>query len=235
MSDDASFERTQRTRLERFHQRAVYDRKAIHAILDEALICHLGFTGSDGTPFVVPTAFVRSGERIYVHGSAASRTMRAAGGGIPVCVTVTLTDGIILARTAFNHSFNYRAVMIFGTAVPVADEEKEAALRLFTEGLVPGRWADIRTPTPQELKATSIMSVALDEVSAKVRTGPPADEGIDLEYPAWAGVIPLELTVLPPVPDPKMTPPLPTPDYVSDYTTRRDGSVASRDGRTPGS
>jgi nitroimidazol reductase NimA-like FMN-containing flavoprotein (pyridoxamine 5'-phosphate oxidase superfamily) len=217
--------RTSRTRLRRFHKRADYSRETINAILDEALICHMGFV-QDGQPYVIPTAFGRVGDSIYLHGSAASRALRQLGTGIQACVTVTLTDGIVLARTAFNHSFNYRSVVILGTATEVTDpDEKETALRIFTERLIPGRWDDIRWPTRKELKATSVLVMPLDEVSAKVRVGPPVDEGEDFEHPAWAGVIPLTTQVLAPEPDPALVDGIPTPQYVTDYALVRPNTT----------
>ena len=181
-----------RTRVKRVHDRAVYDRARIDEILDAALICHLGFE-HDGQPFVIPTLHARIGDLLYVHGSAASRTLRALGEGIPACVTVTLLDGIVLARSVFEHSMNYRSVVVLGTATPVVDpDEKYAVLEAFTEKLLPGRWADARTPTRKELKATSVLSLPLDEASAKVRDGAPDDgDTPDAELDVWAGHIPL--------------------------------------------
>ena len=180
-----------RTRVKRVHERAVYDRARIDEILDAALICHLGFE-RDGQPYVIPTLHARIGDLLYVHGSAASRTLRALGEGIPACVTVTLLDGIVLARSVFEHSMNYRSVVVLGTATPVVDpDEKYAVLEAFTEKLLPGRWADARTPTRKELKATSILSLPLDEASAKVRDGGPIDDEEDLELPYWTGIIPV--------------------------------------------
>lgn len=202
---------TDRTRVVRMPQRGVYDQETVHRILDEGLVCHLGYT-LDGQPFVIPTMYAREGDQLYIHGSAASRTLRQVGAGIPVCVTVTLTDGLVLARSVFNHSMNYRSVVALGVASLVeSPAEKLEALRGFTEKLLPGRWAETRPPTEQELKATSVLRLPLSEVSAKVRTGPPKDDEADYALPVWAGVIPLRLVAEPPIRDercdPSLTPP----------------------------
>ena len=185
-----------RIRVKREPQRGVYDRATIEAILDEALLCHLGFE-VDGQPYVIPTLHARVGDRLYVHGSAASRMLRHAATGVPVCATVTLFDGLVLARSVFNHSVNYRSVVVFGTATLVGDDEKREALRALTEQLAPGRWDEARQPTDKELKATWILSLPLDETSAKVRTGAEEDEPEDLDLPVWAGVVPVHLAAEP--------------------------------------
>ena len=182
--------------MKREPQRARYDRETIEAILDEALVCHLGFE-VDGQPYVIPTLHARVGDRLYVHGSAASRLLRHLAGGARVCVTVTLVDGLVLARSVFNHSVNYRSAVVFGTATLVEDAEKREALRALTEQLAPGRWDEARQPTEQELKATWILSLPIDEASAKVRTGPEEDEPEDLDLPVWAGVVPVHLAAEP--------------------------------------
>lgn len=200
----------------------------IHSILDEGIVCHMGFS-DQGQPLVIPTLYARLDDRVYIHGSAASRALRAMASGLPICVTVTLIDGLVLARTAFNHSINYRSVVMLGTATLVAEpEQKRTALELFTNKLVAGRWDDVRPPTGQELKATSVLVLPLAEVSAKARTGPPVDEGEDLEWSTWAGVIPLALTAFSPVPDPKLDTGLSAPTYAVDY--RRPGSDAAGQG-----
>ncbi len=186
----------ERLRVKREPQRARYDRETVDAILDEALICHLGFA-VDGRPYVVPTLHARVGDRLYVHGSAASRMLRHVAMGAEVCVTVTLFDGLVLARSVFNHSVDYRSAMVFGRATLVEGDEKVAALRALTEQLAPGRWDEARQPTAKELKATWILSLPLDEASAKVRTGPPEDEPEDLDLPVWAGVVPVHLAAGP--------------------------------------
>lgn len=180
-----------RTRVRREAERGLYDRATIDAILDEALVCHVGFV-HDEQPFVIPTLHARVGDELLLHGSSASRMLRAAGAGAPICVTVTLVDGLVLARSAFNHSVNYRSVVVLGVPRVVDDPgERERALEVFTERIVPGRWADVRHPSPKELKATRVLSLTLDEASAKVRTGGPNDDDDDLDWPAWAGVLPL--------------------------------------------
>ena len=200
-----SFTPTERTRVKRLPDRGKYDRDTVHAILDAAVACHVGYN-IDGRPYVTPTACWREGDHLYWHGSSASRMLRAQSGGIPVCVTVTHIDGLVLARSAFHHSMNYRSVMAIGDAEFVDnDNYKLAALRAFVERVVPGRWAEIRPPTPQELKATSVLRLHLHEVSAKVRTGPPIDDDPDYVLPVWAGVVPVSIAVGPPEPDPKLT------------------------------
>jgi nitroimidazol reductase NimA-like FMN-containing flavoprotein (pyridoxamine 5'-phosphate oxidase superfamily) len=183
-------------RVKREPHRGAYDRATIDAILDEALLCHLGFQ-VDGRPYVIPTLHARVGDRLYVHGSAASRMLRHAASGMPVCATVTLFDGLVLARSVFNHSVNYRSVVVFGTATLVADGEKREALRALTEQLAPGRWDEARQPTDKELKATWILSLPLDEASAKLRTGAEEDEPEDRDLPVWAGVVPVHLAAEP--------------------------------------
>ena len=184
-------------RVKREPRRGVYDRETIDAILDEALVCHLGFA-VDGQPYVIPTLHARVGDLLYVHGSAASRMLRHAASDARICVTVTLLDGLVLARSVFNHSIDYRSVVVLGTPTLVeAADEKREALRAFTEHVAPGRWEEARQPTEQELKATWILSIPLDEASAKVRTGPPEDEPEDLDLPVWAGVVPIHLAAEP--------------------------------------
>jgi nitroimidazol reductase NimA-like FMN-containing flavoprotein (pyridoxamine 5'-phosphate oxidase superfamily) len=185
-----------RIRVKREPQRARYDRETIEAILDEALVCHLGFE-VDGQPYVIPTLHARVGDRLYVHGSAASRLLRHLAGGARACVTVTLVDGLVLARSVFNHSVTYRSAGVFGTATLVEGDEKREALRALTEQLAPGRWDEARQPTAKELKATWILSLPIDEASAKVRTGPEEDEPEDLDLPVWAGVVPVHLAAEP--------------------------------------
>ena len=185
-----------RTRIKREPQRGRYDRETIDLILDEALLCHLGFE-IDGQPYVIPTLHARVGDKLYVHGSAASRMLRHLAGGVRVCVTVTLFDGLVLARSVFNHSVNYRSVVLLGTATLVEGDEKREALHALTEQLAPGRWDEARQPTAKELKATWILSVPIEEVSAKVRNGPPEDEPEDEDLPVWAGVVPVHLAAEP--------------------------------------
>jgi uncharacterized protein len=180
-----------RTRIRRLPARGAYDRETVHAILDEGLVCHVGFA-SEGQPYVIPVLYGRQGDRLYLHGSAASRMLVGLEGGWPVCLTVTLLDGLVLARSAFHHSANYRSVVVLGLATPVTDpERKTAALRVISEHVLPGRWAAVRPPSPRELDATRVLEVPLDEASAKIRTGPPQDDAEDLALPVWAGVLPL--------------------------------------------
>ncbi|MGH9935932.1 MAG: pyridoxamine 5'-phosphate oxidase family protein [Blastocatellia bacterium] len=212
-----SFAFTERTTLKRLPDRGSYDRELVYRILDEGFVCHVGFA-ADGQPFVIPTAYGRIGDKLYLHGSAASRTMRGLGRRIPVCVTVTLVDGLVLARSAFHHSINYRSVVILGAATMVeAAEEKMTALRAFTEHVIPGRWDDVREPNEQELKGTSVLMLPLVEVSAKVRTGPPKDDEEDMAVPVWAGELPLRITADPPVADPQLSAGLGPPAYVRRY------------------
>jgi nitroimidazol reductase NimA-like FMN-containing flavoprotein (pyridoxamine 5'-phosphate oxidase superfamily) len=212
-----SFAVSDRTRVVREANRAVYDREAIYKILDEGFVCHVGFV-ADGQPFVIPTMFARVDDAIYFHGSAASRMLRGAAAGLPVCVTVTLTDGLVLARSVFNHSMNYRSVVTLGTATPISEPaEKLAALRAFTEKLVPGRWEDARQPNEQELKATSILKLPLNEVSAKVRTGGVEDDAPDYTLSVWAGIIPLRLAADSAIRDECCDTSIPTPRYAANF------------------
>ncbi|MGC1492198.1 MAG: pyridoxamine 5'-phosphate oxidase family protein, partial [Candidatus Acidiferrum sp.] len=198
-------------------QRGVYDRETIYAILDEGLVCHVGFS-ADGQTFVIPTLYARVGDSIYFHGSAASRMLRGASEGANLCVTVTLVDGIVLARSVFNHSMNYRSVVALGKAVLVdAPQEKLDALRAFTEKILSGRWNDARQPNEKELKATSILRMPLTEASAKVRVGPPEDDADDYALRVWAGVIPLQVAAGAPIRDEKCDPAIPLPVYAAQY------------------
>ena len=204
---------TPRTRVRRLPKRGGYDRAAIDPILDEALIAHLGFTVDD-QPFVIPTLHARVDDIVYVHGSAASRTLKHLAQGFPACLTVTLVDGVVLARSIFNHSMNYRSVVLLGQAEPVTEQqEKLEALVAFSEKILPGRWDEVREPSAKELKATSILRLPITEASAKVRSGPPGDDEPDYTIPVWAGVIPLALVQGTPVPDPKLTFDLPAPRW----------------------
>ncbi|MGP0066235.1 MAG: pyridoxamine 5'-phosphate oxidase family protein [Isosphaeraceae bacterium] len=216
--------RTDRTTVRRLPARGAYDRALIHSILDEALICHVGFV-ADGRPFVIPTIHVRLGDRLYLHGSPASRMLKAMAGGVEVCITVTMVDGLVLARSAFHHSMNYRSVVLFGEARAVDDpDEKARVLQVLAEHLVPGRWRDIRVPTTGELKATSVLSIPIDEASAKVRTGPLVDDEDDYAMPTWSGVLPLSIKAGEPVPCPRLLPGLELPEYASSYPGPGDGS-----------
>ncbi len=182
---------SERARVRRVPARAAYDRETIHAILDEGLVAHLAFV-SEGQPYAIPTLHARVGEQLYIHGSAASRAIRTLAAGAPACLTVTLLDGLVLARSAFHHSVNYRSVVVLGKAIPVeGPQERMRALEAFTEKLIPGRWGEVRPPSPQELKGTRVLVMGLAEASAKVRSGPPVDDPDDHRLPVWAGVLPL--------------------------------------------
>jgi nitroimidazol reductase NimA-like FMN-containing flavoprotein (pyridoxamine 5'-phosphate oxidase superfamily) len=203
------FELTDRTTVKRLPDRASYSRADAYAILDEAIVCHLGFTDAAGSPVVIPTAFARDGDVLYVHGSPASRTLRALDGGVPVCVTVPLVDGLVLAKSAFHHSINYRSVVVFGTARAVSDPDaKRAALDAFVDHVVPGRTGDTRPPNEKELKGTLVLAVPLDEASVKTRTGGPIDDEEDLDLPVWAGIVGVRT---------EFDPPNDAPAYVRGY------------------
>jgi hypothetical protein len=210
---------SERVRVRRLHDKASYDRDAVKAILDEALVAHLGFA-HEGQPFVIPTLHARLGEEVYVHGSSASRTLRALGGALPACLTVTLLDGLVLARSVFEMSANYRSVVILGKARPVTEPaEKLAALEAFSDQVLPGRWAAARKPTRQEIKATAVLALSLDEASAKISSGGPDDgESDDAVLPVWAGHVPLRLVADEPVPCPHLRPGIPVPDEVANYS-----------------
>lgn len=213
--------KTERTTVRREPHRGVYDRETIYAILDAGFVCHMGFV-HDGHPFVIPTSYWRIDDDLYVHGSSASRMLRGLGGGLEVCVTVTHVDGLVMARSAFNHSVNYRSVVVLGKGSLLAtDEEKIAALHAFTERLAPGRWDEIRYPSEKELKATSVLKVPLSEASAKVRQGPPEDDVDDYALNCWAGVIPFETVVRAPESDPKLREGIATPRYAMEYVGPR--------------
>ena len=208
---------TERTKIRRLPKRGNYDRDVINNILDEAFICHVGFV-VDGQPYVMPTGFARVGDHLYIHGSAASRMLRAIAGGLDVCVTVTLIDGLVLARSAFHHSMTYRSVVVLGKAVVVEDPaEKDKALEALTEHIVPGRWVDVRWPTELELKATTVLKLPIEEASAKIRTGGPIDDEEDYDMDVWAGVLPLNLSPGPVVPDERLKDGVAVPEYVENY------------------
>jgi nitroimidazol reductase NimA-like FMN-containing flavoprotein (pyridoxamine 5'-phosphate oxidase superfamily) len=212
---------SERTKLHRKPRRGSHDREVIEAILDQALLCHLGVIEEDGWPVVTPTLHVRVGKQVYVHGSAASRTLRTATES-KVCLTATLLDGLVLARAAMHHSANYRSVMLFGAGEPVEDAgEKRRALEALVEKLVPGRWADVRGPTDKELRATSVVRIPLAEASAKIRSGPPVDDAADHELPVWAGVVGLRLLAGEPEPDRLLSPGIECPAYVTALVTSR--------------
>jgi nitroimidazol reductase NimA-like FMN-containing flavoprotein (pyridoxamine 5'-phosphate oxidase superfamily) len=202
-------------------ERAVYDREAAYRILDEGFLCHVGFV-AEGQPFVIPTSYGRKDASLYIHGSAASRMLRQMKDGVPVCVTVTLLDGLVFARSIFNHSMNYRSVVILGKATLVDDpKEKLEALRLLSEHILPGRWADSRQPNERELKATSVLRLPIEEFSAKVRQGPVVDDEEDYSFPTWAGVVPLEMKTGEPIDDTRLDAKIGVPAYVRQYSRKR--------------
>jgi nitroimidazol reductase NimA-like FMN-containing flavoprotein (pyridoxamine 5'-phosphate oxidase superfamily) len=212
---------TSRTRVIREPERAVYDHAVAYQILDEGFFCHVGFV-AEGQPFVIPTSYGRKDNNLYIHGSASSRMLRTLDQGVPVCVTVTLLDGLVLARSIFNHSMNYRSVVVLGTAVAVTDpREKLAALRALSQHILPGRWDEVRQPNEKELKATLVMRLPIEEFSAKVRQGPPVDDTEDYSFPTWAGVIPLELVASEPISDPKLEPKREAPKYARSFARKR--------------
>ena len=212
---------TTRTRVVREPQRAVYDREEVYRILDEAFLCHVGFS-VDGQPFVIPTSYGRKDANLYIHGSAASRMLRQMKDAVPVCITVTLLDGLVLARSIFNHSMNYRSVVILGKATLVEDpKEKLEGLKVLSDHILPRRWEDSRQPNEQELKATSLLRVPIQEFSAKVRTGPPIDDAEDMNFPTWAGVLPLEIKAAAPISDEQLDAGIHVPTYLQPYSRVR--------------
>ena len=214
-SADADYAPTGHTRVKRLHQRARYDRATVHAILDAGFLCHVGYV-IDGQPYVTPTAYWRTGERVYWHGSSASRMLRHLKGRPRVCFTVALMDGLVLARSGFHSSVNYRSVMAFGAAEVIEDPAgKRAALEAMMERLVPGRWPALKPPSPQELKATTVVSLALHEVVAKVRSGPPKDEPEDYALDVWAGVVPTRIALGAPESDPALKPGMAVPETLA--------------------
>jgi nitroimidazol reductase NimA-like FMN-containing flavoprotein (pyridoxamine 5'-phosphate oxidase superfamily) len=214
---------TPRVRVKRLPDRAGYQRAVIEGILDEALICHVGFL-VDGQPYVIPTIHARDEEQLYLHGSAASRMLRSLKGGIPACVTVSIVDGLVLARSAFHHSINYRSVVVLGTAFEVEDDgEKVRALRAISEHVAPGRWDEVRGPNSSELRQTVVLGMGLDEASAKVRSGPPKDDDGDLALPIWAGELPLRLVAVDARDDPILRPGIARPGWLAVYDRRPRG------------
>lgn len=220
---------TPRVRVRRAPKRGIYDRDQIHAILDEAIVCHVGFV-FDGQPYVIPTLHARVGDVLYLHGSTASRMVRTLASGVPCCVTATLLDGVVLARSAFHHSANYRSVTVLGQAKLVEDEgDRMRALEAFTDQLVPGRWEHVRPPSRKEMKGTQILALALDEASAKARTGPPVDDDEDMNSDVWAGVVPLALTARAPQRDPQLADGIDLPSHVRRWTPAGSKRAGERD------
>jgi uncharacterized protein len=214
----SEFTPTERTQVKRLPKRGTYDRETVCSILDAGFVCHVGFN-AEGQPYVIPTNYGRAGDTLYLHGSTASRMLRTLSGGVPVCVTVTHVDGLVLARSAFHHSVNYRSVVILGTARLVEDPAaKMEAMRIFTEHVLKGRWNDVRRPSEQELKGTMVLALPLEEVSAKLRTGGPVDDEADYALPVWAGVLPLETVAQPPQPDARLKSDTPLPPYLKNYS-----------------
>ena len=212
-----TFAQTDRTKLKRLPKRGHFDRETVYGILDEGFICHVGFA-PEGQPFVIPTGYARVDDNLYIHGSQASRMLRKLSGGLDACVTVTIIDGLVLARSAFHHSMNYRSVVILGRATIVEDpDEKLTALVALSEHIIRGRWVDVREPTEQEMRATTVLSMALEEVSAKIRTGPPLDDEEDYALPVWAGVVPLKLEAGEPIKDPRLPDGIEVPEYACNY------------------
>ncbi len=216
----ANFELTDRNRVRRLPKRGAYDHETIYNILDQAMICHVGYV-QDGQPFVIPTLYARDEDRILLHGASTSRTMRHVQDGGSVCITVTLIDGLVLAKSVFNHSVNYRSAVLFGTGELITDPvEKMRAMELFTERLLPGRWSDVRPPNEVEFKATSVVAVDIESASAKVREGNPGDDEEDLALPVWSGVLPTRQTFGQPITAPGNEQPL--PDYLREFLRNRD-------------
>jgi nitroimidazol reductase NimA-like FMN-containing flavoprotein (pyridoxamine 5'-phosphate oxidase superfamily) len=208
-----------RTRIKRLPARGHYDAETLHAVLDAGYVCHIAFTDRD-RPVVIPTAYWREGDHLYIHGSTKSRMAMALATGIPASVAVTLLDGLVFARTSFNHSMNYRSVIAFGCFEKVPDDHKLAALEAFTERVAPGRWAEIRGPNKQEFKATMVLRMPLDEAAVKIRSGPPKDDPADMDIPVWTGVMPFARGFAAPVPDPQMRPGIALPGYLRTLTSR---------------
>jgi uncharacterized protein len=219
---------TKRTELRRIPDRGSRERETINQILDAGFLAHVGFCVA-GQPFVIPTLYGRDGEKLYLHGSAASRMLRELETGIPACVTVTLVDGLVLARSAFDHSMNYRSVVAFGKARKIADaDQRIRSLRVISEHLIAGRWKEIREPSEKDLKATTVLEFLIEEASSKVRSGPPLDDENDYGLPVWAGVLPLEIRSRPPIPDAKLIEGVGVPDYVRSYDVRLNGGTGIR-------
>ncbi len=219
--------RTERTKLRRVPDRGAHDFETVARILDAGVYCHVGFV-ADGQPYVVPTSYGRNGRSVIIHGSAASRMVTTLAQGVPMCLTVTHMDGLVMARSAFHNSMNYRSVLIVGVAEEIPDSEKMDALRVVTEHIMPGRWDETRQPSARELKLTTLLRLAIDEASAKVRSGPPVDEADDYALPVWAGVLPFALQPRPPVADERLAPGIEAPPHVTNYSrpnATAEGSV----------
>lgn len=219
------FKPTPKTKIKRANKRAHYDRESTYAVLDAGIIAHVGYV-FDGHPYVTSTSYWREGDRLYWHGSSASRMLKTIRGGVPACVNVSMLDGLVLARSGFHHSVNYRSVMIFGQAEPVTGEaEKLKTLEAFTERLLPGRWAELREATKQEIKATTVLSMPIEEAATKIRTGGPIDDEPDYDLDIWAGVLPLKMVAGEPIPDTRLKPGVPLPDYLKGYDIEAYGET----------
>lgn len=215
------YTRSAKNRIKRLPKRGHYERETLYSILDEALICHVGFAES-GQPFVIPMNFARLQDTLVLHGAKASRLLTHIANGNPVCVEATIVDGLVLARSVFHHSVNYRSAVVFGCGRMVEEPgEKLAALQAITEHLIPGRWNEARLPSRKELNATTVVSIKIDEASAKIRVGPPVDDEQDYSLPVWAGILPLEEIVLPAIPDEHLLPEVPVPEYMLRYSRKR--------------
>lgn len=211
--------KTPRTTVRRLPKRAAYDFETLAGILDASFLCHVGYV-LEGQPYVIPTAFGREDRTLYLHGSAVSRTLKTLAGGVPLCLTVTLLDGLVLARSGFHSSMNYRSAVVLGTAVPVEGPEKAHALAVISDQIMRGRWEEIRGPSRKELNGTAVLKMTIDEASAKIRTGPPVDDEDDYALPVWAGVLPLSLVAGKPIPDERLPADVPLPAYVKKYRKR---------------
>jgi len=216
------FPKTDKNRIKRLPKRGHYDRETIYQILDEALICHVGFV-ENNQPYIIPINFARVGDAIVLHGAKASRLLKHIEAGNPVCIEVTLVDGLVLARSVFHHSVNYRSVVLFGTGQSIeGEQEKMAALEAITEHLIPGRWREARLPNRKEMNATSVVSIKIDQASAKVRSGPPGDDEADYALPVWAGVLPIQEMPLTPIRDELMTQDIAVPKYIAKYSRNKN-------------
>lgn len=225
MEDGSTEYKTPRTTLKRRPDRGSYDFESVRKVLDETFLCHVGITVDD-TPFVLPTSFGRDGRDLLIHGSSASGLLRKISTSIPMCVTVTHFDGLVLARSIFAHSMNYRSAVMFGQATRLEGDEKYAALAKMSDYMIPGRWDESRLPTDQEMKGTSIVRFVIEEASVKVRSGPPLDEDEDLPFPAWAGVLPMTTAIGYPIDDPRAPEAREVPDYVTDWAGARRAFIA---------
>jgi nitroimidazol reductase NimA-like FMN-containing flavoprotein (pyridoxamine 5'-phosphate oxidase superfamily) len=218
--DENSFEKSTLNTVKRLPKRGHYDKETIYGILDQQFLCHLAWE-EDGQPYVIPTAFGRRGSTIYVHGSSKSRMLSALADGRPLCLVVTILDGLVLARSAFHHSMNYQSVVIYGHAREVDGEEKMDALRIVSDQIIAGRWDEVRLPNPVEMKATTVLAIEIDSASAKIRTGPPADDAEDYDLPVWAGVLPVALEYKSAIPDPALKMDLPVPESVLHHLRKK--------------